>query len=68
MNAESEKPSTLMMLLKIGGTTLIMAGVVFLIASGDLLPGLPLCACGIGLLVVANQLTPKAPAQDGTSS
>ncbi len=68
MNVESEKPSTLMMLLKIGGTTLIMAGVVFLIASGDLLPGLPLCFAGIGLLVVANQLTPKTAAQDGTGS
>ena len=68
MDTQSEKPSTLMMLLKIGGTTLIMAGVVFLIASGDLLPGLPLCACGIGLLVVANQLTPKETAQDGGGS
>lgn len=68
MNVNSEKPSTVMMLLKIGGTTLIMAGVVYLIASGDLLPGLPLCACGIGLLVVANQLAAKPAAQDGSSS
>lgn len=66
MSTESEKPSTLLMLLKIGASSLIMAGVVFLIASGDLSPGLPLCGGGIGLLVIAKRMAPKTT-EDGGS-
>lgn len=68
MQTDSEKPSTPVMLLKIVSTTLIMAGVVFMIAGASLLPGLPLLVCGIGLLVVASQMSTGAAAESGDTA
>lgn len=54
------------MVSNIGGTTLVMAGVVLMIASAELMPGIVLLLAGVALLVVANRLRPKvAPSNNG---
>ena len=64
VETESDKPSTQLMLFNIGGTTLVIAGVVLMFATADLMPGLALCVVGAGLLVVASQRRPKSKKSD----
>ena len=64
MGTQSDKPSTLLMVFNIGGTTLVIAGVVLMFASGDLMPGLALCVVGAGLLAVAGQRRSRSSRPD----
>jgi hypothetical protein len=57
--ADVDRPSTLMMVANIGGTTLVMAGVVFMVAGAELIPGIVLLVAGLAVLVGAKRLRPK---------